>query len=191
MKRQIRQDCFETNSSSTHAICISKGDYCPRNHIDFKFGEFGWEMAEYYSLENKASYLITAIFSDVAENVDKNLGKLKAILDKHDISYSIQEAKIKTYDYGGEVIKYYSIDGDIDHGDDAGEFIEAVLSDEDRLFRYLFGESMIITGNDNNDKFDTRMRDIVEYRDTKYGTYPIFGELKSEFDNYEIYEKGN
>lgn len=191
MKRQIRQGCFETNSSSTHAICISKGDYCPRNHIDFKFGEFGWEMREYHSLENKASYLITAIFSSTKKETDENLQKLKTILDNHNISYSIPEAEVKICDYDDETFEYYSIDGDIDHGDDAGEFIEAVLSDEDRLFRYLFGESMVITGNDNNDKFNTRMRDIVEYRETKYGAYPIFGELKSEFDSYEIYEKGN
>lgn len=46
MKRQIRKSVFETNSSSTHAICITKkkDNYKLPDHIDFEFGEFGWDM---------------------------------------------------------------------------------------------------------------------------------------------------
>lgn len=191
MKKQIRNGCFETNSSSTHAICIAKGDYSLQNHIDFKFGEFGWEVKEHHSLRNKASYLITAIFSSMKKETDKNLEKLKTILDKHNISYSIPEAEIKTYDYNDETFTYYSMDGYIDHSEDVGDFIDAVLSDEDKLLRYLFGESMVVTGNDNSYDFEIRMHDVVGHNETKYGVYPIFGELKSEFDNYDIYIKGN
>lgn len=191
MKRQIRQGCFETNSSSVHAICIAKGDYSLRNHIDFKFGEFGWELEEYHSLENKASYLITAIFSGMKKETDKNLEKLKTILDKHNISYSIPEAEIKVSNYDNETFEYYYIDGYIDHSEDTGDFIDAVLSDEDKLLHYLFGESMVITGNDNKYDFANRMYDVVGHNESKYGTYPIFGKLKSEFDNYETYVKGN
>ena len=50
MKRQIRRGVFETNSSSTHAICIAKGDYNLSKHIDFTIGEFGWENNEYDDL---------------------------------------------------------------------------------------------------------------------------------------------
>lgn len=32
---------------------------------------------------------------------------------------------------------------------------------------------------------------IYEGEETDYGCYPIYGDLKSEFDDYEIYEKGN
>lgn len=44
MKRQIRKSVFETNSSSTHAICITKkkDNYKLPDHIDFEFGKFGW-----------------------------------------------------------------------------------------------------------------------------------------------------
>ena len=65
MKRQVRRGAFETNSSSTHAICITKSEYRHNSfsHIDFEIGEFGWENDEYDSLYNKASYLITAILS--------------------------------------------------------------------------------------------------------------------------------
>lgn len=45
MKRQVRRGTFETNSSSTHAICITKSEYRHNlfSHIDFEIGEFGWE----------------------------------------------------------------------------------------------------------------------------------------------------
>ena len=45
MKRQIRRGCFETNSSSTHAICITKADVNKEDlpsHVTFTHGEFGW-----------------------------------------------------------------------------------------------------------------------------------------------------
>ena len=39
MRRQIRRGVFETNSSSTHAICITKED-CKGlgTHLDFEIG---------------------------------------------------------------------------------------------------------------------------------------------------------
>ena len=47
MKRQIRQGVFETNSSSTHAICISKDHDTSKlklpDSVSFDHGEFGWE----------------------------------------------------------------------------------------------------------------------------------------------------
>ena len=52
MKRQIRRGTFETNSSSTHAICIAKDDYELKDHIDFHTGEYGWECKEYGDLDN-------------------------------------------------------------------------------------------------------------------------------------------
>jgi hypothetical protein len=42
--KQIRKGVFETNSSSTHSICIAKDDglTIPKS-LHFDFGEFGWE----------------------------------------------------------------------------------------------------------------------------------------------------
>ena len=50
MKRQIRRGCFETNSSSTHAICIATEDVLniPKN-IHFGFDDFGWEFGYYFN----------------------------------------------------------------------------------------------------------------------------------------------
>lgn len=64
MKRQIRRNCFETNSSSTHAICITKRKIDKDNlpsKVEFKHDEFGWEFEVYEDVLTKASYLYQAI----------------------------------------------------------------------------------------------------------------------------------
>lgn len=194
MKRQIRKSVFETNSSSTHAICITKkkDNYKLPDHIDFEFGEFGWECEEYNDTYNKASYLITAIFSFSKSEADEKLAQLKSILDSHNITYSIPEPKVKSYTWNKTEHFYYDLDYNyIDHAGETKKFVDAVLSDSEKLFRYLFGDSFIITGNDNDDSYRDRMCIYEGEEETDYGCYPIYGDLKPEFNDYEIYEKGN
>ncbi len=193
MKRQVRRGAFETNSSSTHAICITKSEYRHNSfsHIDFEIGEFGWENDEYDSLYNKASYLITAILSFDKDEADENLQKLKDILDSNNIEYTLPELKVDSWEYGGKTRYYYDIDGYIDHSDETKYFVNDVLSDSDKLFRYLFGNSVIITGNDNSNGFSDRMYVNEGEEKTNWGTYTKYGGLKPEFDNYEVYMKGN
>lgn len=193
MKRQVRRCAFETNSSSTHAICITKGEYRYNSfsHIDFETGEFGWENDEYDSLYSKASYLITAILSPDKDQADKNLQKLKDILDSNNIEYTLPKLKVDSWEYGGETRYYYDIDGYIDHSGETEDFVNDVLADSNKLFRYLFGDSMVITGNDNSDGFNDRMYINEGEEKTNWGTYTNYGDLKPEFDNYEVYMKGN
>lgn len=192
MKIQIRRGTFETNSSSTHAICITKTNYYnPSKHIDFTVGEFGWENDTYDSLYYKASYLITAILSFDKDKADKNLQKLKDILDTNNIEYSFPELKVNSWEYGGKTRYYYDIDGYIDHSGETKGFIDDVLADSDKLFRYLFGNSMIVTGNDNGDTFSDRMYIVDSVEETNWGSYKNYGGLKSEFDSYEVYMKEN
>lgn len=190
MKRQVRRNVFETNSSSTHAICITKkkDSYKLPDHIDFEFGEFGWVYEEYNDTYSKASYLITAIFSFGKSETDEKLAQLKNILDSHNITYSIPEPKIESYTWEGREHFYYDLDYNyIDHVGETKDFVDAVLSDSEKLFRYLFGDSFIITGNDNDDSY----RDRMCIYDGEEENYPIYGDLKPEFNDYEIYEKGN
>ena len=192
MRRQIRRGTFETNSSSTHAICITK-EVCKwlGTHIDFEVGEFCWENKEYSDRYSKASYLITAILSFDKDEADRRLQLLKDILDSHNITYTLPELVEDSWEYGGKTRYYYEIDGYIDHSGETKEFLDAVLSDPDRLFRYLFGDSLIITGNDNDDEYNDRMYVNEGEEETNWGTYTNYGGLKPEFDNYEVYEKGN
>lgn len=111
MKRQIRRGVFETNSSSTHAICIAKGDYNLSKHIDFTIGEFGWENNEYGDLYSKASYLITAILSFDKDKADDYLRKLKDILENNNIEYNLPKLKEASWEYDGKIRYYYDFDG--------------------------------------------------------------------------------
>ena len=114
MKKQIRKCVYETNSSSTHAICITKenveNNVIPK-HIDFCIGEYGWEFEEYRDTYNKASYLITAILSFDKEYADEKLEQLKSILDSYGITYTLPELKIQSSKWNGKIRYYYDIDG--------------------------------------------------------------------------------
>ena len=192
MRRQIRRSVYETNSSSTHAICIAKDGYELKDHIDFHTGEYGWECDEYGDLDNKASYLITAILSMDKESADEKLIQLEGILDEKEITYTIPELNVNSYEYGKKKHYYYDIGYDyIDHAGELRPWLDDLLSDSDKLFRYLFGDSFIVTGNDNDDGFRDRMLIAEGKEETDWGTYTLYGNLKPEFDKYEIYEKGN
>ena len=73
--KQIRKNVFETNSSSTHSICISKAPATIGKHISFHTGRYGWK----YGCVDTPSYLYTAILCQ--EEKDELLSKLKNILD--------------------------------------------------------------------------------------------------------------
>ena len=192
MRRQIRRSVYETNSSSTHAICIAKDGYELKDHIDFHTGEYGWECNEYGDLDNKASYLITAILSMDKESADEKLIQLEGILDENEITYTIPELNVNSYAYGKEKHYYYDIGYDyIDHAGELRSWLDDLLSDSDKLFRYLFGDSFIVTGNDNDNGFRDRMLIAEGKEETDWGTYTLYGNLKPEFDKYEIYKKGN
>ena len=139
MKFNYRNSMFESNSSSTHSICISKENIDKERlagqHVHFGIGEWGWEVDTVY---DTADYLYTAILdSPSTKIVDQRLEKLKATLDKNE-----------EYDYYHPVKNniYYGID----HGRDCWDFVEAVLNDENMLLRWLFGDSFVETGNDNS-----------------------------------------
>lgn len=140
--KQIRNNVFETNSSSTHSICISKAPVTIGKHISFYIGEYGWENA----CVNIADYLYTAILEQ--NDSDELLNELKSILDSHSIEYEFEEPE---YSYSKDGTSKWLEYGYIDHSFEAREFIDAVLSDDDLLMRCLFGDSRVYTGNDNQD----------------------------------------
>jgi hypothetical protein len=168
MKIKIRKGVFETNSSSTHSICISK---CPinidtENVINFEIGEYGWEN----DCVNIKNYLYTAIMS--FNDRFSLLEKFITILNNNHIEYHFQSVEIECAIYDGHI--YSSLkDGYIDHCDDTREFVDAVLSDEDMCMRLLFGDSFVYTGNDNDD---------LDYATTN---------LNYNLSNYDYFYKGN
>lgn len=138
MKKQIRRGVFETNSSSIHSISISKESATIGKSIYFGIGEFGWEEG----VASPADYLYTAILCQ--DDYEDYLDKLKEFLDKNHIQYNFEKPKWCGYDG-----MRYLDNGHLDHGCELREFLDAVLNDDDMLTRYLFGDSHVYTGNDN------------------------------------------
>jgi hypothetical protein len=181
--KQIRRNVFETNSSSTHSICISKAPVTEGKHIHFRIGEYGWEN----DCVDIVNYLYTAILEQY--DSDELLEQLKDILDSHSIEYEFEEPNYKTSSDGEcRWLEY----GYIDHSSETREFINAVLSDEDMLMRCLFGDSCVYTGNDNQDS-DPSGCDIAdeitwEYENGKYIEKPNPYHVP---ENYDYFYKGN
>lgn len=186
---QIRNGVFETNSSSTHSICISKKPVDAGGlHVDFHFGKFGWENDDV----DVADYLYTAIYYHDPKGNDGLLDKLKDILDSHGVSYTFEKPNpvhhvYKDYEWDDPNI------GFIDHGYDTSEFVHAVLNDGDMLIRYLFSDSHVYTGNDNDD--GDRMCNAAEPTIWKWDTdwHNSWEEPNPNHDEekYEYFYKGN
>lgn len=137
MKKQTRLNVFETNSSSTHSICIAKNMTIniPKK-IYITAGDFGWENSVLNSVNEKISYVYTYFAS--YEKLDE-FEKIIDILKKHNIEIEINDVNNK-YCY-------------IDHAYDLSDFIDAILNNEEKLINFLFSPmSFIMTGNDNSEE---------------------------------------
>ena len=183
MKRQIRNMVFETNSSSTHSIAISKKKPVVGKHIRFGIGEFGWEN----DCVDTADYLYTAILEQ--NEADELLDRLKEILDNYSIEYEFEKPSYYKSDYGD--YKYLDY-GYVDHSNETREFIFAVLDDQDLLMRCLFGDSCVYTGNDNQDCHPAGCniadKVIWEYEN---GKYVEKSNPYHDPENYDYFYKGN
>lgn len=143
---KIRRNIFETNSSSTHSICVTQTDLLDqlRDEIVFRVGEFGWEYEKYNDPETKASYLYTAILEMGREDL---LSNIRSILKRKGIECIFEEPKYVIDNNGYKYLDY----GYIDHVYALDDFIN-ICYDDDKLLKYLFSsQSFIITGNDNDD----------------------------------------
>lgn len=118
---------FETNSSSTHTICISKDGPITKQELFFKEDGFGWEVERYCDVQSKTAYLYTAM---------KDLPQFDTVL-----SFLKEEGIDYDVELDGE--------GYIDHSEKLDKFLCA-MSDKEKLLQFLFGNSVIYTGNDND-----------------------------------------
>ena len=128
MRRQIRSSVFETNSSSTHAICISKKDLSTAElqgtTVLFECGKFGWEVETYKDIFSRASYLYQAILDlnyDNPEKCSEVLTHIKGILSEYGITCYFKPPTTDNWGFK---------EGYIDHAYDTKEFVESVLESE-------------------------------------------------------------
>ena len=191
----IRRNVFESNSSSCHSIAISK-DKVPNvagKHVYFGAGEYGWEQD---CVEDTASYLHTAIVdSSTPAQYEERINKIKEILDRYGVQYEFAPVKYKKSEYNPdyEYIEFASPNSQwahVDHAYECAELINTLLSNEDLLIRYLFGDSCIYTGNDNSGDEDDMCYCAVE---TIYdwNTREIRPNPNHDAEHYDYFFKGN
>jgi hypothetical protein len=139
MQRVIRQSVFETNSSSTHSICVAKTtDLNIPSTLHFEVGDFGWEWGALRSTTEKASYLYTGIMH--SETDGKYMEPLKKTLQDAGIDATFEE---------------YDDDGYVDHSSELYEFLESLIPSSEATLSFLFSPfSYILTGNDNDENTD-------------------------------------
>lgn len=192
--RTIRRGVFESNSSSTHSIAISK-EKIPNvagRHVYFGAGEYGWEKG---CVGDTASYLHTAIVdSSTPAQYEERINKIKEILDRYGVQYEFAPVEYKKSEYNPnyEYIEFASPHyrwASVDHAGECADMINALLSNEDLLIRYLFGDSCIYTGNDNSDDEDS-MCYCAEATiwDDNYKTIP---NPNHDAEHYDYFFKGN
>lgn len=174
--KQIRSNIFETNSSSTHSISISKEkihkDHLPKE-LWFRVREFGWSCG----MADPCDYLYTAIWE--TSTPFKYLSKIADTLHRFGIGYTFGEVKMD---------KWGLSNGGIDHGLDE-EIVEQIVMDEERLIRYLFGETCIYTGNDNCECDDEYAKCCLAYRTVWIGQQDV--ENPNQDDQHEYFFKSN
>ena len=146
MKKAIRTNIFETNSSSTHTISISRNfdatKYQFPKTLVFQGGEFGWEVEIYDDVDSRCRYLYTALCSIYEGNeLEAKKKHIEEVLQKYGVVAAF--AKFEYYD-----------DGYIDHYNGTIELINYVFENENNLLNYLFGDTFIYTYNDNMDSED-------------------------------------
>ena len=149
----IRHGLFETNSSSTHAICIAKknDDLVIPTDLAFTFGDFGWDECFYYNIEDKASYFYTALYNSYDEDIKKNFENIKnhiyEVLGNAGCECWFDKARPSKWGRWME-------SGYIDHQNEIDPLIHKLIKNDKMLFRFLFSpDSFVVTGNDNNDWF--------------------------------------
>jgi hypothetical protein len=107
----------------------------PLSEVIFEAGGFGWEVEQLSSVNEKASYLYTAVLlEDKLEDLREALNVLTLI----NIPYTFIEPN--------------HTDFYIDHSSELGSFVDDLLKDSTLLMNYLFSPlSFVLTGNDNDD----------------------------------------
>jgi hypothetical protein len=142
---QVRQNVFETNSSSTHSVSISyEGDLTdipiPDDngivHVDTD--EYGWEECEYNDLYSRLSYAATYALNYGSE---ENKELLTEVIKQY------SGAKEVLYDHNNNPV--YWKHGYIDH--QSTDTVADIFESRESLVNFLFNpNSYFITDNDNH-----------------------------------------
>jgi hypothetical protein len=173
MKKVIRRNVFETNSSSTHSVTIRKGEISKPylivdsedNKVHVRFGEYGWGYEKLKSQHERLSYLCTMLMETEAEKAfsiedviqTEGFKKINEVIaNKCNCDGIYFDEKIKTNNYKnskGETVYYLDIDGYIDHQscEDYSSINEFLEDWDTNIIDFIFNDNItVIIDNDNN-----------------------------------------
>lgn len=160
MKQVIRQNTFETNSSSIHCLVVSK-DVQPRDFSDLKLtitpykrGEVG-EWMQFKTIEEKLRYLWTIRckadeYSGYEDSVDELTSMLKAVFSN---------------------CNFLDMDYEVEYLEDFEYLFDNILLYDENFIRRLVSEGSIDfttrDGDYSNWKYESYIRNLRSYRDGK------------------------
>lgn len=158
MKRKIRRNVFETNSSSTHSftygntnndLVVQDDDY-----VHTSLGEYGWQVEDYSNSRDKLAYilLVAASFNGVSFWYDRDTTyeeKIETLKESEDFQ-RIEDAVKYKMNCEGIIIDEYA-EGYIDHQslwhDSFGEWLDDTGASD--VEDFIFGNVVLHTDNDN------------------------------------------
>ena len=148
MKKIIRQNVFETNSSSTHSVSLGGNNkdfvldtiYPDDNgiiHIDG--GEYGWDNFKLNNAEDKASYVLTYF-----KYIDSSFDNIKNIIIEHT---------------GAKDLIFNDNDSYIDH-----QSHDILKEDKDFIIDLIFNKNSFIFGGNDNNTQSPMFYDVEEFK---------------------------
>lgn len=163
MKKQIRNNIFETNSSSTHSISIASDaptgnlldTLIPDEHgnVVLKGNEFGWYVDDFYNAEDKASYLAIYAVDWSGENKEKHIQVLKDVIIQqtgcNDVIFlfNTDEYNVVPELYKDDVTGWAYID----HQSVEDRDYDYIFKDPELVRKFIFNKnSYLHTDNDNH-----------------------------------------
>lgn len=158
MRRQIRRNIFETNSSSTHSFTYGNtyNDLVVEEdgYVHTPLGEYGWQVQNYANAEDKLAYiiLVAAAFNGVSfwygrDSFDEKMEKLRDCEEYQ----NIENAVMRHMDCNGIEIEEYA-EGYIDHQSIEYSSFDSWLdgTGASDIEDFIFGNIVLHTDNDNH-----------------------------------------
>jgi hypothetical protein len=166
--KTIRNNVFETNSSSCHSITFSTG--YPDDQKDYQLlvtgdGDFGWGYDKLETPAEKMNYATIAYACICAseDECEQVLSEIKRVFALHGVTVSFSENdageqqaiwfEVDDWDKSGIATAHTS--GYIDHqsqpheSDNCERLAKMFRDDPDELYSFVFGDAYIIIDNDN------------------------------------------
>ena len=157
MKQIIRNQTFETNSSSMHSLCLlnTNNEVQDIKNISVDLGGRGIN-----NKELTTTYEILSYFWTLVNELEVDNKYRKLLLEWFpDIDFE-QPKEIGEWDEG----KFYDIDGYVDHGNEWEEHLDEIFDNKERFLDILFNGYMCLT-NDNSGSI-YKSNDSMEYVET-------------------------